>query len=54
MKSREDKLPTAFKKFVPEAAARIVQLYEAWGKPEKAAEWRAKLQLPAEADLPRP
>jgi tetratricopeptide (TPR) repeat protein len=25
-----------------EALERIVKLYEAWGKPEKAAEWRAK------------
>jgi hypothetical protein len=25
-----------------EAADRIVNLYEMWGKPEKAAEWRAK------------
>jgi hypothetical protein len=29
----------------------IVQLYEAWGKPDKAAEWRAKLP-PAAAELP--
>ena len=26
---------------------RIVALYDAWGKPEKAAEWRAKLPKPA-------
>jgi hypothetical protein len=25
-----------------EALDRIVKLYEAWGKPEKAAEWREK------------
>jgi hypothetical protein len=25
------------------AGERIVALYEAWGKPEKAAEWRARL-----------
>ena len=25
-----------------EALERIVKLYEAWEKPEKAAEWRAK------------
>jgi hypothetical protein len=27
---------------LPPAAGRIVQLYESWGKPEKAAEWRAR------------
>jgi hypothetical protein len=27
----------------------VVRLYENWGKPEKAAVWRAKLDL---ADLP--
>ena len=25
-----------------EALERIVKLYETWGKPDKAAEWRAK------------
>src|SRR5262249_53663401 len=32
-----------------EAAVRVVRLYEAWGQPEKAAEWKAKLGMP---DLP--
>ncbi len=32
-----------------EAGERIVQLYEAWGKPEKAAEWKREVGL---ADLP--
>jgi non-specific serine/threonine protein kinase/serine/threonine-protein kinase len=32
-----------------EAGERIVQLYEAWGRPEQAAEWKAKLGL---TDLP--
>ena len=31
-----------------EALQRIVDLYDAWGKPDKAAEWRAK--LPTEQD----
>jgi tetratricopeptide (TPR) repeat protein len=34
-----------------EAIERLVQLYDAWGQPEKAAEWRAKLP-PAAAELP--
>jgi serine/threonine protein kinase/tetratricopeptide (TPR) repeat protein len=29
-----------------ELGERIVQLYEAWGQPEKAAEWRTKLSRP--------
>jgi len=32
-----------------EAAVRVVRLYEAWGKPEQAAAWKAKLGMP---DLP--
>jgi tetratricopeptide (TPR) repeat protein len=34
-----------------EAGARIVALYDSWGKPRAAAAWRAKLQLPP-AELP--
>jgi len=26
-----------------DALGHVVQLYETWGKPEKAAEWRVKL-----------
>ena len=32
--------PLSFRK--REALDRIIALYEAWGKPDKAAEWRAK------------
>ena len=31
---------------LPEAGQRLVQLYTAWGKPEKAAEWRQRLERP--------
>jgi hypothetical protein len=39
------------------AAGRIVKLYEAWGKPEKATAWRRQLEpltpeLPADAFAP--
>jgi eukaryotic-like serine/threonine-protein kinase len=34
---------------VSEAAERVIRLYQAWGKPQKAAEWKVKLGL---ADLP--
>ena len=35
-----------------EAPERLVQLYGAWGKPDQAAEWRAKLKaaVPGEAE----
>jgi tetratricopeptide (TPR) repeat protein len=29
---------------LPEAGQRLVRLYDDWGKPEKAAEWRVRLQ----------
>ena len=51
LKSRETRLFPLVQKTVPEAAALLAQLYEAWGKPEKAAEWRAKLP-PVAAELP--
>jgi serine/threonine protein kinase/tetratricopeptide (TPR) repeat protein len=52
LKSREARFFPQLKKTVPEAAARLVQLYEAWGKPEKAAEWRHKLT--AAKEVPHP
>ena len=39
------------KNWLIEASARIVALYDAWGKPGAAAAWRAKLRLPP-AELP--
>jgi hypothetical protein len=34
---------------LPEAAGRVVKLSQSWGKPEKTAEWREKIdaQQPA-------
>ena len=49
MKAREAKLPASNKARLSEAAERVVRLYEAWGKPEQATAWKAKLGL---ADLP--
>jgi eukaryotic-like serine/threonine-protein kinase len=56
MKQREAKIPAPRKKNLAAAAARIVPFYEAWDKPEKAAEWRAKLapKPPAEKNKPKP
>jgi eukaryotic-like serine/threonine-protein kinase len=49
LKSRESTVPARFKPRVPQAGGRIVQLYDAWGKPEKAAAWKTNLSL---ANLP--
>lgn len=43
MREREAKIPPEGKPRLTEALERIVQLYDGWGKPDKAAEWRAKL-----------
>ena len=37
LSSHDDRPPTA------RTVTRLIRLYEAWGKPEEAAEWRAKL-----------
>ncbi len=44
MKQLGDKLPEIGKPRFKRAGERIVALYEAWGKPADAAEWRAKLK----------
>lgn len=49
IKAREDKIPPQGKMRLPEAECRVIQLYQDWGRPEKAAEWKAKLGMP---DLP--
>jgi hypothetical protein len=43
VKQREAQLPAAHKVRLTEAVERLVQFYEATGKPEKAAEYRAQL-----------
>jgi hypothetical protein len=49
MTARRKWNPVSNKPRLPEAAERILRLYEAWGKPEKALEWRSKVGV---ADLP--
>jgi hypothetical protein len=49
LKARASGLPPSRKPRVPEARDRIVRLYEAWGQPEKAADWKVRVGL---ADLP--
>jgi hypothetical protein len=41
-KQRHAEIPAQAKKVVTEALDQLVQLYDAWGKPEKAAKWRAE------------
>jgi serine/threonine protein kinase len=56
MTEREAKIPAPAKHLLTAAGERVVRLYDEWGKPEKAAEWRAKLarELPAENNEPKP
>jgi hypothetical protein len=56
MKAVEAKIPASSQNHLASASKRIVPFYEAWGKPEKAAEWRTKLapKPPALKDRPRP
>ena len=49
LKRREGRLPTVGRTHLPDAAERIIRLYEAWGKPDKATAWKIQLGL---ADLP--
>jgi tetratricopeptide (TPR) repeat protein len=44
MKAHESWLYPIWKDRLPETADRVVRLYEAWGKPEKAAEWRGRIK----------
>jgi len=43
MTAREARIPVHSKKKMAEAGARIVELYDSWGKQDKAEEWRRKL-----------
>jgi serine/threonine protein kinase len=47
MKARESKILVPYaQQLIREAAARLVALYDAWGKKDKAEEWRKKLDAP--------
>jgi hypothetical protein len=43
MKAREPKIPVIAKPRLTQAGDRVIKLYESWGKPDKAALWRARL-----------
>ena len=53
MKQCEARIPSASRIRLVEALQRLVALYTAWNKPEKAAEWQKKLDA-AIAKLPKP
>jgi hypothetical protein len=44
MKQRAAQIPLNGKPRLAEALERLVQLYDAWGKPDKAARWRSELE----------
>jgi eukaryotic-like serine/threonine-protein kinase len=44
MVEREAKMPFDAVRFVEQAREQIVKFYDAWAKPEKATEWREKMQ----------
>jgi tetratricopeptide (TPR) repeat protein len=55
LQAREEAVPPQSQHFLTEALERLVQLYDAWGKPEQAREWRHKLeQAKAPAKGPDP
>ena len=49
MKGRQAKIAGRDRARLRQAAERVVRLYENWGKAERAAMWKAKLEMP---DLP--
>src|SRR5262249_6556941 len=44
MKQRAAKIPLGGRPRLAEALERLVQLYDAWGKPDKATRWRRELE----------
>jgi tetratricopeptide (TPR) repeat protein len=54
MKQRADEMPLATRFRLSEAAGRLVQLYEAWQRPDDAAHWRKQLEALKQANAPGP
>ena len=55
MIQRESTIPNTRRNVLEDGGNWIVRLYQDWGKPEKAAEWRDRLQRKdAAAALPKP
>src|SRR5262249_48087241 len=53
LKAREASIPLPSRDRLAEAGDRLVQLYEAWDKPERAREWRQKLAPAAAGARPK-
>ncbi len=49
MTGRAGRIPAPERFRLREAAERVVRLYEGWGRPDRAADWKVKLGMP---DLP--
>jgi uncharacterized protein HemY len=49
MKARQSKSPAESRARLTEALERLVQLFDAWGKPDEAAQWRKELQAQRKA-----
>jgi urease accessory protein UreF len=45
MRQRASTIPAGSRLSLKQAGEQIIKLYEEWGKPEKAAAWREKLQV---------
>jgi eukaryotic-like serine/threonine-protein kinase len=43
--ARTGAIPPPRKSRLPEAAERVVRLYELWGRPDEASQWKARLGL---------
>jgi serine/threonine protein kinase/tetratricopeptide (TPR) repeat protein len=52
MRARDARIPAPQKKRIAEAGARIVTLYEAWGKKDKLEEWKKRLAREGAAGKP--
>ncbi len=50
MKRRDAMIPGNSKFRLTEAVVRLVRLYDAWGKPDEAAQWLRELEARKEVD----
>jgi tetratricopeptide (TPR) repeat protein len=54
IKQREARIPAQYKESLTESLDQLVQLYDAWGKPDEANQWRAELEkLPKPSEPPK-
>jgi hypothetical protein len=52
LSNRESTIPAPNRSAIEQAGERIVQLYQDWAMPEKAAEWREKIRRRKSAGSP--